>query len=240
MFDDIAKLTGKAVDKVKKKVYGKTFACPVCHLELSYHDVDGNGLCVCPLCGIVIELADVFGHAVPVVMDVAIKRHQPKLRLHPLSTHLPVGLFPFALLGSAVLLLASITQWVWGVKLAAHADAFASFAVVNRVTGLLLFLSIISSVATFASGWSDWKKRYEGRRYRCITLKIWFSGLFLGIGAVMTFLHLSGAVFSTATGLMPCSAEALVAGAIYFLLAIGNFIVMATLGHVGGLLVLGK
>ncbi len=60
------------------------------------------------MCGVVIDVEEVYGHAVPVVLDVEVHRPQPKLRIHPLATHLPIGLYPFAVLGAGLLLLASI------------------------------------------------------------------------------------------------------------------------------------
>ncbi len=91
MLADIMKLVGKFVDIFKKPLYGKTFKCPVCHLELSYHDTDENGCLVCPLCSVVIELHETYGHSIPIVNDVEIERVPPKARLHPIATHLPFG-----------------------------------------------------------------------------------------------------------------------------------------------------
>ena len=49
MIDEIVQLTGSLSTDFKKKFYGTTFRCPVCHLELAHADLDANGLVVCPL-----------------------------------------------------------------------------------------------------------------------------------------------------------------------------------------------
>ena len=99
MIDDARKLIGRFTEAFTRWFYGPTFRCPVCHFVLATVDADGNRVLVCPVCGAVLEIEEVYGHVVPVVMEMEILRPQPKARLHPLATHLPIGLFPFALLG---------------------------------------------------------------------------------------------------------------------------------------------
>ena len=52
MFNDTMRLLDRFVGFFKRRLYGKTFRCPVCHLELSEHDVDAHGNLVCPVCGV--------------------------------------------------------------------------------------------------------------------------------------------------------------------------------------------
>jgi hypothetical protein len=230
MLGDLMGLFGRLIERFKWWAYGRVFACPVCHLELSFADVDANGLVVCPVCGAVISLDAPYGHAVPVVLDMEILRAQPKWRLHPLAAHLPIGLFPFAVLGAVVLLAASLL----GVA------AFPA-AMVERSTLLLLLLAVVLSPLAIAAGLSDWWRRYGKRPYRVIRLKIAFSIAFVALGAVAVALHASGAVFSPTTGLLAGSSPAnVIAAAAYFALLGLDMIVVATLGHVGGNLVFGK
>ncbi len=42
MIADIRKLTQKIAERFKDRFYGRTFRCPVCHLELALVDVNGN------------------------------------------------------------------------------------------------------------------------------------------------------------------------------------------------------
>ena len=44
MLADIMKQVGKVIGRFKDQWYGRTFYCPVCHLELSEHDVDEKRL----------------------------------------------------------------------------------------------------------------------------------------------------------------------------------------------------
>jgi hypothetical protein len=230
MLADLMKLFGRVIERGKRIAYGRVFACPVCHLDLSFLDVDGNGLVVCPVCGAVLSVEAPYGHAVPVVLDMEINRVQPKLRLHPLAVHLPIGLFPVAVLGAVVLLAASLL----GV-------ATFPAAVVERATLLVLLLAVALSPLAIAAGLTDWWRRYGRRPYRIIRLKIAFSITFVTLGAAALALHASGAVFSPATGLLAGSSplHVLAATAYFALLALG-LIVVATLGHVGGNLVFGK
>jgi hypothetical protein len=230
MLSDLMGLFGKLVDRLKRLAYGRVFACPVCHLDLAFADVDANGLVVCPVCGAVISLEAPYGHAVPVVLDMEIFRAQPKWRLHPLAAHLPIGLFPLAALGAGVLLVASLLG----------AATFPA-AVVERSTLLLLSLAVLLSPLTIVAGLSDWWRRYGKRPYRIIRLKIAFSIAFVALGALAVGLHASGAVFSPATGLLAGASplQVLAAAAYFAALALG-MVVIATLGHVGGNLVFGK
>lgn len=236
MLSDIMKLVDRFVEIFKRKLYGKTFRCPVCHLELSEHDTDENGCLVCPLCSVVIELYETYGHFVPVVNDVEINRHQPKARLHPMATHLPIGLFPFACLGAGVLLLMSIVGYF--TDLTANSWFFTSVSPVLDDTVLVfLAIAVVASGLTFLSGYLDWKKRYGGRSYRVITLKILLSSIFLVVGVATVILHT--AVFSA--GVISINGLfSLLAVAAYFILQGTGLFMLATLGHVGGYLVFGK
>lgn len=240
MIDTVLEPIGKIIEKSKKKIYGKTFNCPVCHLELSYHDVNEDGLVVCPLCGIVIELADVFGHSVPVVHDVEIKRHQPKLRLHPLSTHIPIGLFPFALLGVLFLGFISILQWYLSNNgFTLKEEFFRYLPLVRDTTTIFLILSILFSPLTFLTGYIDWYYRYEKRPYRMIELKIIFSIIFFILGIFAILLQMSNLIFDI-NGILIMRPINIIAFIFYLGVLIIEMIVIATLGHIGGLLVFGK
>ncbi len=224
---------------LKKRFYGKTFRCPVCHLELSFDDLDEHHLMVCPLCGVVLDVDDPYGHPVPVVVDVELFRPQPKARLHPLATHLPIGLYPFALAGAVLLLLVSVLAALgWAAQipwLAARAP------VVADATLVLLVVSVGWAPLTVAAGLWDWWHRYRRRPYRVITLKILFSVVFLILGGAALALHASGLVYGAATGLVDLSSPLHVGLALLDLLLLGGgMIAVATLGHVGGNLVFGR
>lgn len=241
MLADLMKLFGKVVERCKRRAYGRTFVCPVCHLELSFADLDGHGLAVCPVCGAVLSVEAPYGHPVPVVMDMEINRAQPKLRLHPLASHLPIGLFPFALLGACVLLVLSLAGAPADRVLAALGASPGAAATIERATLLLLGASVLFSPLTIAAGFWDWQHRYGGRPYRIIRLKLVFSGAFVALGAAALALHASGAVFSAQTGLLAAASplQALASAAYFAALGLA-MIAIATLGHVGGNLVFGK
>jgi len=232
MLSDLMKVFGRVVERFKRRVYGRTFVCPVCHLELAFADLDGDGLAVCPLCGAVLSVEAPYGHPVPVVMDMEIYRDQPKLRLHPLASHLPIGLFPFALLGALLLLGASLV----GAELPA-----AVGSLIERTTLLLLGLSVCLAPLAIAAGFRDWRRRYAARPYRIITLKLVLSGAFVALGGVALALHASGAVFSPADGMLAAASPVQVAAAAVYVVTLAlALIAVATLGHVGGNLVFGK
>ena len=237
MISDMMKLVDRFVDIFKKPLYGKTFYCPVCHLELSFHDTDESGNLVCPLCGVVIELHETYGHPIPIVNDVEINRVQPKMRMHPLATHLPIGLFPFALLGGFILLFISAYSQARGIAVSNYEFWRNASLIIDQATTLFLFIAVASSALTFFTGFMDWKKRYGGRPYRIITLKIILSGIFLAIGVLLIAMHVS--IFTA--GVTAFGSVLSVLGAIVylFLLAAAMFM-LATLGHVGGYLVYGK
>jgi len=237
MISDMMNGVDRFVALFKKPLYGRTFACPVCHLELSEYDVDPNGNLVCPLCGVVIELYETYGHFVPVVNDVEINRAQPKRRLHPLATHLPIGLFPLALLGAGVLLVVSL-----GLKLAGIEPGNCGFCsgyapLIADSVWILLSVAVIASALTFLTGYRDWKQRYGGRPYRVITLKIRLSILFLVTGVMTVVLH----PFVFTAGMVGLSSLAGLAAAILYFVVMGAAgFMLATLGHVGGYLVFGR
>mgnify|MGYP000267107492 CR=1 FL=1 len=107
MSSDLRRITAGITARFKRRAYGRTFNCPVCHFEIAIVDVGENRLIVCPVCGVVIDVEEVYGHAVPVVLEVELFRPQPKARIHPLATHVPIGLYPFAVLGALLLVAAS-------------------------------------------------------------------------------------------------------------------------------------
>lgn len=237
MISDIRKLTAKIAERYKKRFYGRTFRCPVCHLELAIIDVNGNRLMVCPVCGVVLDVEEVYGHAVPVVLDVEVNRPQPKMRIHPLATHLPIGLYPFAVLGAVLLFLFSVL----GPILPGIAPLVDRAPVLADATLILLVLSVGFSVITFASGLRDWFRRYRRRPYAQIRLKIAFSIAFLVVGGIAIALHASGMAFSATTGLVDFGSPLATLLAVVEVLALGvGMVVIATLGHVGGTLVFGR
>jgi hypothetical protein len=237
MIGDIRRLVAKIAERFKHRYYGRTFRCPVCHLELALVDVNGNRLMVCPVCGVVLDVEEVYGHAVPVVLDVEISRPQPTMRIHPLATHLPIGLYPFAVLGAGLLLIASIL----GPSMPGLAPLLDRAPVLADATLVLLVLSVGLSVVTFASGLRDWFRRYRRRPYAQIRLKIAFSVIFLLLGGLAIALHASGAAFSASTGLVDLGSPLALVLAVVELAALGaGMVVIATLGHVGGTLVFGR
>ena len=237
MIGDVRKATAKIAERFKQRFYGRTFQCPVCHLELAIIDVNGNRLMVCPVCGVVLDVEEVYGHAVPVVLGVEMHRPQPKTRVHPLATHLPIGLYPFAVLGAGLLLIASILAPV----VPGLAPLLGRAPVLADATLVLLVLSVGFSVLTFVSGLRDWFRRYRRRPYAQIRLKIAFSVVFLVLGGLAIALHASGAAFSAATGLVDLGSPLAIALAVTELAALSaGMVVIATLGHVGGTLVFGR
>jgi hypothetical protein len=240
MIRDLIDMGGRAVEPFKRRAYGRTFVCPVCHLELAFADVNGDGLVVCPVCGAVIHLEAPYGHAVPVVLDMEIRRDQPKLRLHPVASHVPIGLFPLAFAGAIGLLAASLLG-ATATRLVVAVAGSAGPAVVERAVLLLLLLAVGLSPLTVAAGLWDWFHRYGRRPYRIIRLKIVFSIAFVVLGATAVLLQASGAVFSPVTGLVDGSSPLhMFAAVAYFTVLALGMVVVATLGHVGGNLVFGK
>ena len=237
MIADVRKVTAKIAERFKDRYYGRTFRCPVCHLELAIVDVNGNRLMVCPVCGVVLDVEEVYGHAVPVVLDVELHRPQPKTRIHPLATHLPIGLYPFAVLGAGLLLIASILEPV----MPGLAPLLGRAPVLADATLVLLVLSVGFSVLTVVSGLRDWFRRYRRRPYAQIRLKIAFSVFFLVLGGLAIALHASGAAFSATTGLVDLASPLALVLAVFEIAVLGaGLVVIATLGHVGGTLVFGR
>jgi len=234
-----AALLARITRRFVRRFYGRTFRCPVCHLVLATVDADGNRLLVCPVCGAVLEIDEVYGHLVPVVLDMELWRPQPKARLHPLATPLPIGLLPVALFGAGVLLVGSLARSV--SPAAVPARLLAAAPLVADAVLVLLVTAVTFAVLTFASGWWDWTHRFRQRTYRQIRLKIAFSIVFVVLGAVAIALHASGLVFVPGSGLIQGgSAAAMVAVAAYFAILLVEMAVVATLGHVGGTLVFGR
>jgi hypothetical protein len=239
MIELVKKLIQRTSAALVRRFFGRTFACPVCHLVLAAIDADGNGLLVCPVCGAVLEIENVYGHIVPVVLDMELKRPQPKARLHPLATHLPIGLFPFALLGAALMLLASLLpragSSVGLAGLVSHAGVLADSVL------LLLVVSVGAALTTLASGLWDWVFRYRKRPYWQIRLKIVFSIVFLVLGGLAIVLHASGLVFAADNGLMSLGSPlGLVVALAYLGVLSTAMVALATLGHLGGTLVFGR
>lgn len=245
MLDDISRIIRKAAGVAKAKVYGRTFACPVCHLELSFHDLDDDGLVVCPVCGAVLEVTDVGGHPLPIVITMEVVRHQPNLRLHPLATHLPIALMPLALLGALALVLLSLFMAPAGDAFASMETAGAGLLaeilpVVGKTVLLFLYISVLFSLLTMTAGFWDWRTRFRGRSYRIIHLKLGMAAVFFLTGAAAALLHQAGLVFSFSNGLVQWSMIGTVSVVAYMTLLVLQFIAMATLGHLGGYLVHGK
>jgi uncharacterized protein YbaR (Trm112 family) len=237
MFGDVRRITARIAEKFKRRYYGRTFKCPVCHLELAIVDAGSNRLLVCPVCGVVIDIEEVYGHAVPVVLEVELFRPQPKSRMHPMATHVPIGLFPFAVLGSVLLIAGSLMRpFLPGIE-----PLLANASMIADATLVLLVLSVGMSVLTFVSGLWDWNRRYRRRSYRQIRLKIVFSILFLVLGGAAIALHASGAVFSGGSGLVDLGSPiSIVLAVVELALLFAGMLVIATLGHIGGTLVYGK
>lgn len=237
MFGDVRRITEKVAERFKRRCYGRTFNCPVCHLELAIVDAGSNRLLVCPVCGVVIDIEEVYGHPVPVVLDVELFRPQPKARIHPMATHVPIGLYPFALLGAVLLAVGSLL----GPVIPRLEPLLLKGPVVADAVLVLLVLSVGLSVVTFGSGLWDWIRRYRRRDYRQIRVKIAFSVLFLFLGGSATAIHASGLAFASATGLIDLgSGPAIVFGAIELAMLSAGMVVIGTLGHIGGRLVHGR
>jgi uncharacterized C2H2 Zn-finger protein len=235
----IARLISRLTARFTRKYWGRTFRCPVCHFMLAAVDADANGLLVCPVCGVVIEIDEVYGHIVPVVHGVELFRPQPKLRLHPLATHLPIGLFPFALLGVACLFLASLLVPV-GLP-PAVAGLVTGAPVLADAVLVLLVISVAFVILTLVTGLRDWMRRYRRRPYRQISVKIIGAVAFLVLGTLAIALQLSGLVFAGTNGLIDVSQPlALLAALVYLGALLADMAILAVLGHVGGTLVFGR
>jgi uncharacterized membrane protein len=235
----LAGLVARLTERFAQRFYGRTFRCPVCHLALATIDADGNRLLVCPVCGAVLEIDEVYGHVVPVVIDMELWRPQPTARLHPLATHLPIGLFPFALLGAVALLVLSLLRGV--APAAVPARLLAGAPLLADGVLVLLVIAVSFAALTFASGWWDWTFRFRQRPYRQIRLKIAFSLVFVVLGALAIALHASGLVFAGGSGLVESGSFAVLAATLaYVAILLVEMAVIATLGHVGGTLVFGR
>ncbi|MBC8213874.1 MAG: hypothetical protein ISR90_02590 [Candidatus Marinimicrobia bacterium] len=205
--------------KSKIKYRQNKFICPICHLELSMHDVDKNGIVVCPVCGAVIEVVDVFGHKIPIIHDVEIKRPQPLYRLHTMATHISIGLLPLAIFAQII---SFFLNWFKGGIYTSSAIEF------EQIGFILLTITFLGGLITFATGWTDWKRKYRGRKYQIITKKIRLSVImFILLGFALVLRNFSGPL----SGLENC---------LYFCVQLISISLMAFMGHLGGFLVFGK
>lgn len=207
------------MNKRKLKARQNRFVCPICHLELHMHDVDENGLVVCPVCGAVLEVADSNGHKIPVVHDVEIKRPQPMFRLHTIATHFSIGLMPLALLSQVIAFILYIYD----------GGAFVQKSVEFEWIGYwLLMISFIGGLATFLTGYVDWKRKYRGRTYTIITKKIRLSiVMFVFLAVALLLRTMAEPGFSLIYSL-------------YFVSQVVSLGLIAAIGHYGGFLVYGK
>jgi len=78
------------------------------------------------------------------------------------------------------------------------------------------------AVLAAAAGWLDWRRRYRGRPYRLITVKLWLAGAVAALAA-------AAAALAWAAG--PSAAAVAAAGALA---------AAAVAGHLGGWLVYGR
>lgn len=203
----------------KLKARKNRFVCPICHLELHMHDVDENGLVVCPVCGAVLEVTETNGHKIPIVHNVEIKRPQPMFRLHTIATHFSIGLLPLALLSNLIAFVFYLYNAnSWTLKAAEF----------EWIGYWLLLISFVGGLATFLTGLVDWKRKYRGRTYTIITKKIRLS--------FVLFIVLTAAV-----GLRVVAEPGLsLTYSLYVVLQIASLGIISTIGHYGGFLVHGK
>ena len=201
-------------DLKKKK---RVFYCPVCHLPLSLDDLDSHGYTVCPVCSVVLEVVMSGGFPLPVVHDLEIKRAQPRLRTHSMSTHVSIGLLPLGLFFGALSLFMSFFAFNYAEQ-------------VERVGFYLFAISLIGTFFTFGTGYLDWWTRYRRRPYKQINEKIKLSILLwlMGAGAVLVrLLMVTDSILSPAFLL-------------FLALQAAMLVVIGIIGHVGGNLVFGK
>jgi uncharacterized membrane protein len=202
----------------EQKKRRRTFYCPVCHLPLSLDDLDNRGYTVCPVCSVVLEVVMSGGFPLPVVHDLEIKRAQPRLRIHSMSTHVSVGLLPLGLFFGALSLVMSFFSLDYAGD-------------VERL-GLILFsLSLAGSLLTFGTGFLDWWTRYRHRHYKQIYDKIKLSILLWVIGFAAVAIRLK---FVDGGDILTPAFLAFLGLQAVMLLIIG------VMGHIGGNLVFGK
>ncbi len=204
------KIIGREKKKARKLVY-----CPVCHLELSLHDLDKDGYTVCPVCSVVLEILVVNGFPMPIVHDLEIKRAIPKKRIHGLSTHLSIGLLPVAMLFTFIAL---VMGWLGTEKW-----TVLDKTILSDLGNYLFLLSFIGIIINFASGYMDWYIRYRHRPYDLIRSKIKGSIALCILGTIVIALSVCGC--------MPLASFAVQ------VLMLG---IIAYIGHIGGYLVFGK
>jgi len=183
------------------------------------HDVDENGLVVCPVCGAVLEVADSNGHKIPIVHNVEIKRPQPMFRLHTIATHFSIGLLPLAFLAHLIaFLFCAYASCEWTLKAAEF----------EWIGYWLLLISFAGGLATFFTGLIDWKRKYRGRTYTIITKKIRLS--------FVLFIMLTLAV-----GLRTIAEPGLsFTYGFYIIAQVISLGIISVIGHYGGFLVHGK
>jgi uncharacterized membrane protein len=202
--------------EMKKR--SRTFYCPVCHLPLSLDDLDADGYTVCPVCSVVLEVVMSGGFPLPVVHDLEIKRAQPRLRTHGLSTHITIGLLPLALFFGA---LALVMEFF----------AFNYAGYLERLGFILFSISLAGSFLTFSTGFLNWWTRYRHRHYRQIYDKIKLSILLWVIGIAAMVIHLK--FVDVGNVLAP-------AFILFLALQCAMLLVIGIIGHIGGNLVFGK
>jgi len=202
----------------ERKKKNKIFYCPVCHLPLSLDDLDSHGYTVCPVCSVVLEVVMSCGFPLPVVHDLEIKRAQPRLRTHSMSTHVSIGLLPIALFFGALAFIMNLF-------------AFDSSAYMDRLGVMLLIGSLVGSLFTFGTGFLDWWTRYRHRPYCQITDKIKLSILLFGTGIVAVLVRL---ILVHGSGILSPAYLLFLGLEVVMLLIIG------IIGHIGGNLVFGK
>ncbi|MBL8028078.1 MAG: hypothetical protein JNL74_16775 [Fibrobacteres bacterium] len=195
----------------------RSYNCPVCHLTLSLADRDKDGYTVCPVCGAVMAIVISNGHILPVVHAVENKRSQLRFRLHSILTHFSIGTMPIAIIASVI---AFITEL-------AFIPVWHNF---DRAGIMMVFVSLIAGLITFLTGVIDWKKRYRGRPYLQISIKVKLSLLLVVVCTGALLLH----------GFSTTSTTISVTYLIYFSLLNGAMAVYTVLGNIGGKLVYGK
>lgn len=199
----------------EKKKRDKIVYCPVCHLELSLHDLDEDDYMVCPVCSVILEVPVINGFPLPVVHDIEIKRDIPKKRIHGLATHLSIGLLPVAILFNFIAIVMGLFN---------SSEFYFLDKQMSADLGKYLFIiSFIGIIINFISGYIDWSVRYRKRPYGLIRAKIKGS-------IALTILGIAVIAMSSC-GCLP------IAG---FAIQLVMFGIIGYIGHKGGYLVFGR